>query len=242
MSRVAEVLVVVPARDEEAVLGACLESVGRAGRRLAQERPDVRLEVVVVLDACLDGSAAVAGRYPVTVLGCAAGRVGAARRRGVEFGLGRALGREVPASAVWVANTDADSEVPDHWLIAQLLLAEAGHDLVVGSVEPADGLEPAVLAAWHARHQLREGHRHVHGANLGVRADAYLAAGGFPDLPIHEDVALVERVRATGRPWVATDRARVRASARRVGRAEGGFASYLAALTTPPGLPGERAG
>ncbi|MBD3785141.1 MAG: glycosyltransferase family 2 protein, partial [Micrococcales bacterium] len=130
MSRVAEVL--VPARDEEAVLGACLESVGRAGRRLAQERPDVRLEVVVVLDACLDGSAAVAGRYPVTVLGCAAGRVGAARRRGVEAGLDGAVTRGLPAAAVWVANTDADSEVPDHWLTAQLLLAEAGHDLVVG--------------------------------------------------------------------------------------------------------------
>jgi hypothetical protein len=34
------------------------------------------------------------------------------------------------------------------------------------------------------------GHHHVHGANLGMSASAYGAAGGFPPLRTHEDVAL----------------------------------------------------
>ena len=34
-------------------------------------------------------------------------------------------------------------------------------------------------------------HPHVHGAHLGVRGSAYLACGGFPALPVSEDVALV---------------------------------------------------
>ena len=34
-------------------------------------------------------------------------------------------------------------------------------------------------------------HPHVHGANLGFRASAYLRAGGFPALPTAEDHALV---------------------------------------------------
>ena len=34
-------------------------------------------------------------------------------------------------------------------------------------------------------------HSHVHGANLGFRAAAYLRADGFPDVPTGEDRALV---------------------------------------------------
>ena len=40
--------------------------------------------------------------------------------------------------------------------------------------------------------------RHVHGANLGFRASAYLTAGGFPDMPTAEDHALVAALTATG--------------------------------------------
>jgi len=37
----------------------------------------------------------------------------------------------------------------------------------------------------------REDHRHIHGANLGVCALAYQAAGGFAAVACHEDVLLV---------------------------------------------------
>lgn len=36
-------------------------------------------------------------------------------------------------------------------------------------------------------------HPHVHGANLEVRASAYRAVGGFPDVAAHEDVVALAR-------------------------------------------------
>ncbi|QIM21880.1 glycosyltransferase [Phycicoccus sp. HDW14] len=231
--RVAHVVVAVPARDEEELLGPCLDSVVAAVARLRSVRPDVGATVVVALDRCVDGSARAADRPGVESVAVDLGAVGPARRAAVEVGLDRALAAGATTAGTWLAGTDADCVVPEGWLLRQLALADDGADLVVGTVVPDDLVDPRVLRAWRARHALHEGHRHVHGANLGVRADAYLAVGGFPPLPVHEDVALVEAVRATGRRWVATDRARVRTSARTTSRVDGGFASYLAALADP---------
>ncbi|WP_128365385.1 glycosyltransferase [Phycicoccus flavus] len=240
MSAVRHVLVVVPARDEEQVLGPCLRSLEVAAARLRRARPDVAVDVVVVLDGCVDGSAAVTARYPVTAFPVLAGTVGAARRLGVRGGLALRPA-DIPNEAVWIASTDADCEVPPHWLTEQVALAEGGADLVVGTVVPAGDLDPVRLAEWHSRHDLRDGHPYVHGANLGVRLTAYAAAGGFRRLVRHEDVGLVRRVRALGHPWVATDRTRVRTSPRLQGRVEGGFAGYLAALPGTDPAPARRA-
>ena len=49
--------VVIPARDEEVLLPACLESVARAVVALATAHPDIETRVLVVLDSCRDGSA-----------------------------------------------------------------------------------------------------------------------------------------------------------------------------------------
>jgi hypothetical protein len=230
--RVDHVVVAVPARDEEELLGRCLDGVAAAVTHLRELRPGTGTTVVVALDRCVDGSARAATRPGVEAVGVDLGAVGPARRAAVEVGLARAAASGVPPRHTWLAGTDADCVVPEDWLVQQLALAEAGADLVVGTVVPDDVVDPGVLRAWRARHELHEGHRHVHGANLGVRADAYLAVGGFPPLPVHEDVGLVEAVRATGRPWVATDRARVRTSARTTSRVDGGFATYLAELTS----------
>ena len=111
---------------------------------------------------------------------------------------------------------------------ARLDLAAAGADVVVGTVEPLGLSAKAVRDAWWDRHDLREGHVHVHGANLGVRASAYLAAGGFTPEPLHEDVLLAERLRsAPGVVVVASDVVDVLTSGRAVGRAPGGYARYL---------------
>ena len=232
MTAVRHVVVAVPARDEEAVVGACLASVRRAVRHLAGGRPRVSVEVVVALDRCRDATADVVARHGVAAVRCDAGCVGTARASAVDAGLARVRAAGGTETTTWVASTDADGVVPPDWLHGQLALAESGVDLVVGTVEPGDGCEPARTAAWHARHVLAEHHGYVHGANLGVRADAYGEVGGFAPLPLHEDVALVAAVRALGRPWVATDTVRVRTSGRTVGRADGGFASYLAGLPT----------
>lgn len=228
MTSVERVVVVVPARDEERLLPACLDSVREARRVLTRRRPELDVEVVVVLDRCTDGSAEVVARYgDVLSLESSRGCVGAARAVGVTAAL-RGTG---DPSTTWVANTDADTSVPADWLVTQVELADEGLDLVLGTVVPHD-LESRLLRAWSQRHHLREGHGHVHGANLGVRASSYLAAGGFGAEPLHEDVLLAEAVKTAGGRWLATDATRVRTASRWRGRVRGGFATYLRDLAT----------
>lgn len=228
------ILVVVPARDEEALLPACLDGLEAAIERLSVERPETRVTCVVVLDRCTDSSAdIVASRHWAHALVSAFGQVGAARRAGVEHAA--ALAGVQDARAAWVANTDADSVVPDHWLTRQLELACGGADLVLGTVVPDTlGVDPRVIEAWHARHVLAEDHPYVHGANLGVRLSTYRRAGEFPELPVHEDVRLVDAIRRDGAAVVATATAPVVTSGRFVARTPEGFAGYLRGLAEPP--------
>ena len=230
MTAPSAVVVVVPARDEQRLVGACLDSVAHAVRVLRAAHPEVRTRVVVVLDVCGDGTAAVvAGRPGVQAVTSTAGNVGEARALGVEAA--SAWAEATGGGRVWIANTDADSEVPGHWLLAQWRLAAAGHHLVVGTVTPRPGdLPPDVLTAWHARHSRADGHEHVHGANLGFSLEAYCSVGGFAPLPAHEDVELVESVRRAGLSHVATGAIDVSTSGRRAGRTPVGFASYLGDL------------
>lgn len=221
------VAVVIPARDEEALLPACLESVRVARDVLRAQHPTVRTEVFVVLDACHDDTAGVVARHGVRPVTSRSGNVGAARALGVEAAAEWAEDR----GGLWIASTDADSVVPPHWLLTQVHLAAHGRDLVVGTVSPRPlDLSPEVLAAWHARHTLSDGHEHVHGANLGFSLEAYHHVGGFAPLPVHEDVELVEAMRRASLDWVATGAIDVSTSGRRTARAPLGFASYLEGL------------
>ena len=228
MNAVDHVVIAVPVRDEEELLPDCLAHLAGAVAALARARPRVTTQLVVALDGCRDGSASLAAAAGATTVELAAVGVGAARDAAVARGV---VDSGLTDARVWVACTDADTAVPDGWLLRQVVWAERGADLVVGTVEPVGVTDPLTLAAWHARHQLVEGHGHVHGANLGLRASLWRAVGGFGTRVVHEDVELVERARALTRRWVATETTRVRTSGRRASRVAGaGFGSYLQAL------------
>ena len=72
-----------------------------------------------------------------------------------------------------------------------------------------------------------DGHRHIHGANLGVSADAYRRVGGFRPLASSEDVALVEALQNSGASIAWSAAPRVVTSARRNFRAPLGFGATL---------------
>lgn len=207
--------VVIPARDEEALIARCLTAVAEAVRAV-----DVTVSVVVVADGCLDRTAEIARGFPgVRVLEIESSNVGAAREAGARAA--------VELGAEWLANTDADSVVPPNWLVEQLALAAVGADIVVGTVRPDfSELTAAQIEAWQASHTPGEPNGHVHGANLGVRTASYLAAGGYRALPEHEDVDLVDRLSEVG-SVVASDAGEVITSARLFGRTPGGYARYL---------------
>jgi len=212
-----DTVVVIPARDEEALIGACLESV----RIAAPNAP-----IVVVADSCVDRTAEIARSFAsVTVVEVDAAGVGEARRLGVFAALSQV---ETPLERLWIANTDADSVVPANWISLQERLAESGADAVVGTVRPrASDLSADELARWHRSHDDGQAIGHVHGANLGVRASVYLAAGGFESVLEHEDNDLVHRIRSAGFTISATDQCEVVTSGRRFGRTPGGYAAHL---------------
>lgn len=230
--------VVVPAHDEQELLPGCLDALARAVRAL-DGRATVR--TVVALDACTDGSAGVARAAGATTVRLVARRVGAARRAGVD-----ALLATGPVD--WIATTDADSAVPAGWLHAHLDALADGHDALVGTVAVTDWADhPDDVRSWFRDVYDLSGdpHPHVHGANLGVRTSAYRAVGGFAPLRTGEDVALVAALGAGGHRVHRTRTTPVATSARRVGRAEHGFAGRLVSLggdRTAPPVAGARAG
>lgn len=224
--RPAAVGVVIPARNEQELLPACLRSVVEAAGRL-----EMPARIVVALDRCTDRSAAIAAEFraagcPVRSVPVSRPGVGAARAAGV-----RALLAEL-GTDLWLACTDADSEVPPDWLTRQLAHVRRGADVVVGTVhvEHWTGHPPNVPSRYLAGYRAVPGHRHVHGANLGLRADHYLAVGGFPELDCDEDVALVDRLEALGSVLVWAADAPVTTSARLAARAPHGFATHLLSL------------
>lgn len=233
------IAVVVPARDEAALIARCVQSVRTAVAVLPT--PAVA-HIVVVADACVDATAEVARRAladaDAVVVRCDAANVGMARRAGVEHAL-RALAPHPPART-WIAMTDADTAVPPHWLTRHLAAAAAGWHAVVGATAVDDwhGRDPrtaARLAQYRARARA-EGIRPVHGANLGVRGDALQAVGGVPGHALSEDAALVAALDRARMAVLYADDVVVHTSGRRSHRAPGGFSCLLDDLETTPGL------
>ncbi len=219
--------VVVPAHDEQELLPACLASA----RRAARAARGIPVHLVVVADACRDRTAAVARRAGAAVVTIGAHSVGAARAAGVREVLRRAA--HLDPADVWLATTDADTLVPAGWLRGHVRHAGLGWDAVAGTVRVADwsGYRPDVRSLFLKRYGAGHGpHGHVHGANLGFRASAYLRAGGFPEVPTAEDHALVAALTASGSRVKRTRALPVVTSARREARAPRGFSDYLADL------------
>ncbi|MGC1481623.1 MAG: glycosyltransferase [Chthoniobacterales bacterium] len=211
---------IVPVHDEEALLATTLLALTRmAASHQTDAKEDVR--IFVVLDACSDGSKRIAEMFDVTVLEIEARNVGRARAVGAEAALA--------AGARWLAFTDADTCVPLDWLMKQLChRADAFCGQV--AVDRFQGRGEGLRERFQAQYQRTDGHRHIHGANLGVSAVAYRAAGGFPALSCHEDVELVRALERNGARIAWMSEPSVMTSGRVKGRAEGGFATFLASL------------
>jgi glycosyltransferase involved in cell wall biosynthesis len=228
--------VVIPAHNEQYRLAACLAAAAEAIRVVA----GCPVRTVVVLDGCSDDSAVVVNGFAATwpgsfeVINQDQAGVGQARAAGFARLLtGWAAGAWGPADPgrLWLATTDADSQVPAGWLAYQLERAAEGHEAWAGTVrvdvDHSDGVsrDPAALARFVAAYAV--GHPHYHGANLGMTARAYLAAGGFSGRPTGEDRAIIEALEAAGVAVSYDDGNPVLTSARRQARAPSGFAAAL---------------
>jgi hypothetical protein len=225
--RITRVGIVVPAHNEEALLPACISALEKAAAAV-----DVFVDIVVVLDTCTDlSSTASQGVSTITVQ---ARNVGVARRAGFTHLLDRRP-HGIAADSMWLATTDADSAVPPHWLAAQLDHVAAGADIVAGTVHVNDWDDWPTTVSRAYTHQYNrarhpDGHGHVHGANLAMAADVYLALGGFDNLAADEDVTLVDLAVRSGMTITWAEDLPVATSARTIARAPAGFADHLCQL------------
>ncbi|MGB3633676.1 MAG: glycosyltransferase, partial [Rubrobacteraceae bacterium] len=205
-----QVSVVVPAHNEEELVGACLEALA------AQESiaPD-EYEVILVLDNCTDNTELrareVSDVHPRLRLHFLEGTVegaGHARRVGMDLACKRLL--NVGRPSCLIASTDADTIVAPDWLSTQLAHAARGARAIGGRIELTEEKSlPENVALWrhnqgNNRHQdlLAEHgdtntsvmeHWQFSGASMSLTAAVYMEIGGLEPLSALEDEYL-ERV------------------------------------------------
>ena len=213
--------IIVPAHNEEDFLDDCIKSLVAASGHA--DLGDEAVEILIMLDDCSDASELIARSHDVSAYACSHRNVGMTRAAGAQLMLER--------GARWLAFTDADTVVPYAWLSEQVAF---GADAVCGIVEVDDWSEHSeqVRVRYDALYRPVDGHRHIHGANLGVSSVAYQRAGGFKALKAHEDVHLVQDLERTGAAIVWTARNSVITSARKQCRCKDGFGDYLNTLAT----------
>lgn len=221
--------VVIPAHNEADDLPAAVKAVLAAAACIT-----IPVAVIVVLDDCEDGSAALAGQFgpDVHFVAIDARSVGAARAVGFSYARTLCERALLDASRVWYATTDADSIVDPDWLLRQV---SADADMVLGVVriETWSDFPSAAARRYLAAYRSKsrpEGHGHVHGANMGFRAESYWGVGGFAALASDEDVDLVARFESAELRIVRDAQLSVVTSRRQLGRAPDGFAAHLGSL------------
>jgi len=196
------VTVVVAARDEETVIGTCLDDL------LAQDYPHDLLEVIVVDDGSRDGTAAQVrqrGASDSRLLLLAAGGAGA--REGLRAKK-RALATGVEAAAgEIILTTDADCRLPAWWVRSMVDHFADDVGLVAGfsAIDPVphlrgglEGMDFLMLMGCAAG---SIGNGHPMGGssqNLAYRKAAFAAVGGYERVKNRasgDDVLLIQLIR-----------------------------------------------
>lgn len=174
------VSVILPARNEAAALPATLESI--------REGLPSRGEIVVVDGHSTDSTAQIAAEAGARVLRAGPGR-------GLQLQAGASVARG--AALVFL---HADTHLPPNWA-ACVCETLADPDVSLGAfrlqIDPE--LRGHRAIEWGVARRCRGTPLPFGDQALFARAEAYHAAGGFPDWSCFEDVALVERLRRLGR-------------------------------------------
>jgi len=238
-----KVSVVVPARNEEELVGSCLEALAEQEGVNPEE-----YEVLLVLDRCTDETEARAReiadahpRFELHFLGSPGKGSGHARRMGMELASARLLGLGRPKGLI--ASTDADTVVASDWLAAQLRAVSRGALAIGGRIELTEGSLPESIFRWHTergrrRHESllsepeqlgKTEHWQFSGASLALTAKIYREIGGLEPRVALEDEHLEYVLRRHDVPIERLTSVRVTTSARLKGRAKQGLARDLAA-------------
>lgn len=168
--------VIIPTLDAAPVLPACLSALVEG-----LEAGMIR-EVIVSDGGSRDATPAIAEASGAVVVTGPASR-GGQLRRGAEA-----------AQGAWLLVLHADTVLPEGWTRAADAQMRAGGPAAFRLCFDASGVMPALVAGWA---NLRS---RVFGLPYGdqgllIPKGVYEATGGYPDIPLMEDVALARRLR-----------------------------------------------
>lgn len=240
-----KVSVVIPAKNEEDLVGRCIRSLASQTGIKPEE-----YEVLLVLDQCTDATAEraleAASDYPELRLALLDGPglgAGHARRTGMERACERLLSLGRPGALI--ASTDADTVVAPDWLERQLLTAANGARAIGGRIELLDDTGPSEeIRSWRDRRgqarylelleqrddssaESRVEHWQFSGASMALTAEAYREVGGLEPRAALEDEYLEGALERCDIPIERPLDVRVSTSPRLAGRASRGLAKDL---------------
>lgn len=203
-----KISVVIPAYNEENYIARCLRSV------VEQSLPPDQVEIILVDNNSTDNTVKIAATFP---------RVHIIHEATPGAGMARARGWSEARGAI-IASTDADAQVPRHWLkkivhafdMQPELVAMSGgylfydRDFIVNFIVKI--FERSLVAlSWF----LAGGVMALTAVNMAVRRDIYIKTPGFdPQLHFGEDLNLAKKLHQYGKlKWSFNNR--VKTSARR---------------------------
>jgi len=240
------VVVAIPVKNEAERISNCL-------RALSAQRGYSGHQVVLLLNNCTDGSAAIAAALAKDLrirvhlfeanLPSEKANAGQARR------LATRVAEKFVSPRGVLLTTDADARVYPNWIEANLRALEQGADAVAGCAE-IDPIEAALIPPKLHEDDAREGkygalldeldaridpdpadpwphHSEHSGASIAVTVDAYRSVGGIPAVPLGEDRAFFDALRRIDCRIRHTSEPRVVVSGRILGRAVGGMADTI---------------
>ena len=187
-SAAVSISIIIPALNEERMIGRCLESLAK----LAFSHD--RFEVLVVdngsRDRTLDIAESFQGRLNVRVLQKTDVRISALRNLGARAAAGDIL-----------AFLDADCLAPEDWLDRIFELAPADGAGVLGAHYLLPENSTWVGRTWHRYQEAPKSGEvsHVPAGDLIMRREDFLKLGGFDEtIQTNEDYELCERARKSG--------------------------------------------
>ena len=185
--------VIVPALNEESVIGRCLASLQQ------QKLPKACFEVIVVDNGSTDRTKEIArsfrGSLSVTVLD----------RSGVRISALRNFGAAV-ARGTFLAFLDADCVAPPHWLQQTADLLRADDSRIIGAQYRIPANSSWVAKAWYGDlWRLKHGAvSYVPGGDLAASRELFVNLGGFDETIVtSEDTEFCERAAAASVPILA---------------------------------------
>lgn len=238
-----EIAVAIPVKDEVARIGRCLTGLARQSIRADH--------IVLLLNNCTDGTAAAVQAAPMAanrlhIVECSL--PGALASAGIARGMAMDHAAALLDDGV-LLTTDADAEVAENWIEANMAAIKAGADAVCG-MAAIDPLEALLIPRHLHEDDAREvafgrlldeigsiiipdpadpwpRHAEDSGASLAITAAMFRHVGGMPDAPSGEDRALIGKLRMIGAKVRHDPDIIVIVSGRIEGRAPGGMADTI---------------